>query len=214
MAGGSYPFSVSRPFTLLLRVIALTLGWIACSRAEEGTTTGPAFVGYLSSAGQWQFAVTPERGTRPLWLRLGETDSGLTPRTYDHASETLSLEVNGQLLHLKLEGGVVRSSASANSGAVVTVDRKQALNIARREALSRDGWRNPRVFASTTANGNFQILISQSTPLRTERRTLVLRPDGEIAFYLDLPHLPQGVPDLLFTRPTRGKPYSFISGRQ
>jgi hypothetical protein len=202
---------------LLLRIIALTLCGIMWSRAQEPeqtTAAGPTFVGYLSSAGQWQFAVTPERGARPLWLRLGETENGLTPQKYDHIAEILSLEVNGRLLQLKLEGGTVRAAEPANSVALPTLDRRQALIIARREALARDGWRSPRIFASTTANGNFQIFITQSTPLRTERRTLVLRPDGQIAFYLELPNLPQGVPDLLFSTPTRGKPYSFIPGRR
>jgi hypothetical protein len=201
--------------TRMKRILALLLCGIACGRAQEVTTApSPSFVGYLSSAGEWQFAVTPERGARPIWLRLGETAGSLTLRSYDQASETLDVELNGQLLQLKLEEGTARSGAPAIMPAAATMDRRQAMLIARREVLARERWRNPRLFVSITANGNYQVLISQSTALRTERRTLVLRPDGQIAFYLELAALPQGVPDLLFGGFTAGKPYGFIGGRK
>jgi hypothetical protein len=191
-----------RPWVIFCGIL-----WIACARAEDGqSAAGPTFLGYLSSAGKWQFAVAPERGARPIWLRLNQTENGLTVQKYDPVTETLAVEIRGRLIELKLEGGAGPKSATP----LPNVNRQQALQIARREVLSREGWRNPRMFAATTSNGNFQILISQSSPLHTERRTVVIRPDGQMGFYLALPDLPQGVPDLLFPTYKSGKSYSFI----
>jgi hypothetical protein len=189
-----------RPWLILCGIL-----WIACARAEDGqNAAGPTFLGYLSSAGKWQFAMAPERGASPIWLRLNQTENGMTAQKYDPITETLAVEIKGRLIELKLEGGTGPKRATP------TMSRQQALQIARREVLSREGWRNPRMFAVTTSSGNFQIFISQSSPLHTERRTVVIRPDGQMAFYLALPALQQGLPDLLFPTYKSGKSYSFI----
>jgi hypothetical protein len=163
---------------------------------EISAAARPVFVGYLTVGREMYFALAPQTGGSPMWLRRGEQINGYVIERYDRVTETLVVAQQTERIDLRLEGGARASTGVAAEPAITAAE---ALMIARLEVDRREHWKTPRLMPSKTHNGDHQFLVLSRASGKTDRRVVVITPAGDVKFYVTIPvQAHGGLPPLLF----------------